>query len=209
MPAATRPLVSDGPDQPPSARIREAALDGFAHRGVAATSIRDVAAAAGVSPGLVQHYYGSKQALREAVDEYVLEVLRGTLVVREGDEALEQIAHQLTRLMAEHHNVLLYMARGVAEGDQAALVVFDAMVEIAGTQLEVLRSEGMLREDLDLEWAALHTVLINLGAAILEPGVTRQLGTKFLSPASMERWRTTTTALFVRGEFALEAKDRS
>jgi AcrR family transcriptional regulator len=37
------------------ARIRNAALEGFATRGVAATSIRDVATAAGVSPGLVQH----------------------------------------------------------------------------------------------------------------------------------------------------------
>jgi len=46
-----------------AARIRNAALEGFAANGVAATSIRDVAAAAGVSPGLVQHH--RMQRLRE------------------------------------------------------------------------------------------------------------------------------------------------
>jgi TetR/AcrR family transcriptional regulator, regulator of cefoperazone and chloramphenicol sensitivity len=195
-------LMSAAEDPSPYTRIRSAALAGFARNGVAATSIRDVAVTAGVSPGLVQHYFASKAALREAVDEYALEVLRSTLVLREGETALAEISEQLTRLMAEHHLVLLYMARGVAEQDEAAMAIFDAMVEIARTQLTVLQGQGQLREDLDLKWAALHTVLINLGAAILEPGVTRQLGMSFLSPKAMARWRTTTTALFVRGEFA-------
>ena len=47
---------------------------GFARDGVKATSIRDVAAAAGVSPGLVQHHFATKAALREAVDERVLAI---------------------------------------------------------------------------------------------------------------------------------------
>ena len=40
----------------------------FARRGAAAVTIRDIAAEAGVSPSLVIHHYGSKQGLREAVD---------------------------------------------------------------------------------------------------------------------------------------------
>src|SRR5437899_7555139 len=54
------------------ARIRNAALRHFAARGVAATSIRDVARAARVSPGLVQHHFHSKARLRRAVDEFVI-----------------------------------------------------------------------------------------------------------------------------------------
>src|SRR5207249_1206694 len=55
-----------------AARIRNAALRHFAARGVAATSIRDVARAARVSPGLVQHHFRSKARLRRAVDEFVI-----------------------------------------------------------------------------------------------------------------------------------------
>src|SRR3954469_20648482 len=54
------------------ARIRNAALELFAARGTAATTIRDVAKAAGVSPGLVQHYFGTKAGLQKAVDEFVV-----------------------------------------------------------------------------------------------------------------------------------------
>src|SRR5881398_4274666 len=55
-----------------AARIRNAALQAFAAQGVAGTSIRDVAKAAGVSPGLVQHHFRSKAGLRQAVDAFVM-----------------------------------------------------------------------------------------------------------------------------------------
>src|SRR5712671_6454217 len=55
------------------ARIRDAALQEFATRGVAATSIRDIARAAGVSPGLVQHHFRSKAGLRRAVEQVVVQ----------------------------------------------------------------------------------------------------------------------------------------
>ena len=53
------------------ARIREQALLLFAERGPDTVTVRDVAAAAEVSPGLVMHHFGSKAGLREAVDEHV------------------------------------------------------------------------------------------------------------------------------------------
>src|SRR6059036_3345275 len=54
------------------ARIRGAAMKLFAAEGVAASSLRAVARAAGVSPGLVVHHFGSKQGLVRAVDEAAL-----------------------------------------------------------------------------------------------------------------------------------------
>lgn len=186
-------------------RIRGAALAGFARNGVAATSIRDVAAAAGVSPGLVQHYFTSKKALREAVDEHVTQLARDALAVRRVDgDVIEDIAQRLTALVADHFVALQYVARGVAERDEAALTVFDTLIELCRDQLAVLQKEGVLRTDLDLEWAALHTVLINLGTVILEPGVSRQLGRPFLTRRQVERWRRATTALFVSGELRRE-----
>jgi AcrR family transcriptional regulator len=182
-------------------RIRAAALEGFARDGVKATSIRDVAAAAGVSPGLVQHYFPSKSALRATVDEHVTDVARSALEVREVEgDIIADLAERLTALVAEHFVALRYVARGVAEADEAALEIFDTLTELCHDQLSELQRAGMLRPDLDLEWAALHTVLINLGTVIMEPGVSRELGQPFLARRQVERWKHATTALFVVGE---------
>ncbi|HEY3904198.1 MAG TPA: helix-turn-helix domain-containing protein, partial [Streptosporangiaceae bacterium] len=54
--------------------IRDEALRLFAEHGPGAVSVRQIAAAAGVSPGLIVHHFGSKDGLREAVDQYVLAV---------------------------------------------------------------------------------------------------------------------------------------
>ncbi len=182
-------------------RILEAALEGFARDGVAATSIRDVAAAAGVSPGLVQHYFPSKAALRSAVDEQVTEAARTALEVRTVDgDVVEDLAERLTRLVADHFVALRYVARGVAESDPAAMAIFDTLTQLCRDQLAERQRAGMLRPDLDLDWAALHTVLINLGTVIMEPGVSRQLRKPFLTNRQVERWKVATTRLFVEGE---------
>ena len=57
------------------ARIREAALKHFAEEGYERATIRGIAQTAGVSPGLLRHHYGSKEALRTACDDYVFEIL--------------------------------------------------------------------------------------------------------------------------------------
>ena len=57
------------------ARIREAALEHFAHEGYERATVRAIAQTAGVSPGLLRHHYGSKDALRVACDDYVFEML--------------------------------------------------------------------------------------------------------------------------------------
>lgn len=193
--------MAESETSPTYERIRQAALEGFARDGVSATSIRDVAAAAGVSPGLVQHYFASKGALRAAVDEHVTEVARRALGVRhvEGD-VIDDIAERLTALVADHFIALKYVARGVAEHDEAALRIFDTLTDLCRQQLSVLQRDGVLREDLDLEWAALHTVLVNLGTVIMEPGVSRRLGRPFLTKRQVQRWKEATTALFVSGE---------
>ena len=59
--------------------IRDEALRLFAERGPDAASVRQIAAAAGVSPGLVSHHFGSKDGLRDAVDAHVLAMFEAML----------------------------------------------------------------------------------------------------------------------------------
>ena len=59
----------------------------------------------------------------------------------------------------------------------------------------------MLRADLDPEWTALHVVLIDLGAYLLEAGVSRFLGESLRSERSLARMERATVELFVKGVF--------
>ena len=80
------------------------------------------------------------------------------------------------------------------------MAIFDTVTELCRAQLAEFQRRGLLRDGLDLEWAALHTVLINLGTVLLEPGISRQLGRPFLAARQVQRWKEATTALFVSGE---------
>src|ERR1700760_1816441 len=63
----TVPATLNGPrviEPDTRTRILDAALDQFGARGFAATSIRDLAQAAGVNVAAVNYYFGSKDALR-------------------------------------------------------------------------------------------------------------------------------------------------
>jgi len=62
-----KPKRGRRPGTPTAARaIRRAAASAFAERGYSGATIRAIAAAAGVDPALVHHYFGTKRALFEA-----------------------------------------------------------------------------------------------------------------------------------------------
>jgi AcrR family transcriptional regulator len=185
------------------ARIRNAALHGFAEDGVAATSIRGVAKAAGVSPSLVQHHFPSKADLRAAVNEYVAAVAEAefsNLPEPESPEAaLEELGDHVVAFVDEHRDALLYVARGAIDGDPQAVELFDGFNAIAAAQWQRLADLGALHPDLDLDWAALHTTVINLGAVLMADAIGRHLPEPFGSPGGLERWKKATVAMFRRG----------
>jgi AcrR family transcriptional regulator len=186
------------------ARIRNAALEGFATRGVAATSIRDVATAAGVSPGLVQHHFGTKAGLRGAVNEYVIAVAVETFqdLVRDGDgaEGWTAMGDTTTAWVRDNAIALRYLARTLAEGDAEASRIFEALVEVARRNwLVPLADNGTLRPDADEGWATVHVVVFNLACVLLEGAISRHLGESFFSPEQLRRWNTATTELYRHG----------
>ena len=63
------PRAADA-DLTAKAKIRNAALDMYAEQGEDRVSMRAVAARAGVTVGLVQHHFKTKDGLRQAVDEF-------------------------------------------------------------------------------------------------------------------------------------------
>jgi TetR/AcrR family transcriptional regulator len=70
-------------------RLLDAAVCRFAHQGIAATSLRDIASEAGGTPALIHYYFGGKDALQAAVIEEkvmpLIQSLREPLLQSGGD----------------------------------------------------------------------------------------------------------------------------
>jgi TetR/AcrR family transcriptional regulator, regulator of cefoperazone and chloramphenicol sensitivity len=184
-------------------RICEMALRGFAEKGVAATSIREVAAAAGVSPGLVQHHFATKEELREAAHELLLARVEELFAEPPSGGSAEEIQRELgdrvTRFAGERPEALRYVARLAAEEDPLALELFDAFLKLAEEQWESLAREGALRADVDIEWAALQAVVLVLGSALFEGAIGRHLPAPWRDPEQLERWNRANSSLFRQG----------
>ncbi len=185
------------------ARIRDAALELFADRGVRATSVRDIAAAAGVSPGLVQHHFATKAGLRDAINDHVVAVAVEAFndLPTDGDPTLiqQQLGDRVTAFVRDNSPALRYVARAVADRDEGALRIFDAFVAISRAQWERLAEHGLLRPDASLEWAALHVVVLNLATVLMREAIERHLPAPFTDPEELDRWNQATNALFQRG----------
>lgn len=157
----------------------------------------------------MQHYFPSKAALVKAVNDYVIaiatdafsEVPRG----KSAAEIQQELGDRVTALMREHPTALLYVARSSADRDEAALGIFDAFIAIASTQWRALAGKGLLRSHADLEWAALHVVVLNLGTALFVDGINRHLPEPFLTSEQLERWNTASNALFREGMYRKDA----
>jgi AcrR family transcriptional regulator len=195
---------SDRTGEPPSVqRIREAALKISAVRGAEATSMRMVGAAAGVSIGLVQHHFGTKAGLFQAVDEYVIrvlgEVLSGPLPAAPADPVVD-VAQRVTSLIAEKGDVVDYVCRSLIDSTPTGVRIFDSLVEIAAGHWDQLRQQGLTQADLDPIWVSLNPLILVLGIFMLRSHLSRHLPEAFATPTQLRRWQDATEALIANGQ---------
>jgi AcrR family transcriptional regulator len=159
------------------ARIRDAAVTLIADGGAETATIRRIAAAAGVSGGLVRHHFGSKDDLRAACDAWVLAQL-----VRFKEEAvLGEGAADPGFLAAAHPGVLLllrYMARSIVDGSPAAEAMYAALV---GTT-EAWIADHHPGQTSDVPAYAALLMAMEVGALVLHAQLSRALGADVLTP---------------------------
>ncbi|MGH3241510.1 MAG: TetR/AcrR family transcriptional regulator [Spirillospora sp.] len=167
------------------ARIRDAALREFAERGVKGATIRGIAKAAGVSPALVQHHFGTKDALREACDEYVSREIR-----RVKEESLHggmanpgftEIALKTTLPIQR------YIARAMTDGSPAATALFDDLVLYSKEVLEAGRPGVSKPTTDDLHAYAVVMTGMSLGTFVLHDHLSRSLGADVLTSQGYPR----------------------
>jgi hypothetical protein len=138
-------------------------------------------------------------SLHESVVTLTAEAFRGFDSDGPADAVWDELARRVTQIVADHPDELRTIALGVVDGDPEALGVFDAFKAVATGQLTRLADEGKLAPGLDVEWAALHIVIFNLGTVLFRQAVDHHLPDPLATAAGLERWHQADTELFRRG----------
>lgn len=166
--------------------------------------MRAVAGAAGISTGLVQHCYGTKAALVDAVNDHVLwvisDALEGAPYPAPPEDPSSEMGRRITALMTEHPDVIDYLAHALVEGDAIGSEIFDGLVAISEAKRDVFVELQQIRPDIDLFWAAMLTVTLRLGAIILRGHIDRHLPEPFSTPSQLKRWDAAVMALISHGQ---------
>lgn len=159
-PAARPP--SDGSTRD---RIRDAAVLRFARTGFG-TSVRTIAADAGVSAALVIHHFGSKDALHRACDAYVLEWIKASKRQNMG----RATGGQLLQVMAEadeYAPLLGYVMRSLQTGGDVARAFVQHMIDDARVYTREAVADGIAKPSVDDDARARYLTLSALGTLSL------------------------------------------
>lgn len=184
-----------------TARIRDAALALFAEQGFTATTIRQVATAAGVSPALVMHHFGSKDGLREAVDEWFVEALKReeNAVLTSGQPV--QIAVYIEG-HPEYRPIADYLVASLREGGATTDRIFDLMVDVTRDVVTSSVAAGVMRAPADLDATVAILTAYACGGQMLAAQLARHLGgADLLDPDVYQRFSLASFDMFRGGVF--------
>lgn len=177
------------------ARLIKVAMRMFADKGYDGITVRDISAAADVSVGLINHHFGSKEGLREAVDKYFIEQFEEVLfeqrpAAASEEEGLAQTVefteNWIDRHIEDWDLTKAYMRRALLEGSDWGAGLFERFYNVARTAIDRMDASGNIRADVDRLWLPLLMMYLELGTLLLEPYVDRVLGK---SGFDRELWR--------------------
>ncbi len=170
-------------DRTTAARIRDTAIECFAAAGVAATSIRTIAAKAEVSPALVIHHFGSKEELRVACDQHVAAILRElkseAMASGTNFDPLNALRQQSVGPPAGR-----YLARTLVDASPHVAELVDEIVEDAVAYMELGVQTGMITPTRYPRQRAAILTIWALGGLVLHEHLERLVGIDITSDFS-------------------------
>lgn len=168
------PLVGDQ-DLTAKARIRNAALDLFAEQGADRVSMRAVAAAAGVTVGLVQHHFKTKEGLRSAVDQLIVDYHAQAIARAPVEGTPAQIAaardRSVRHMFETHPEVVNYVRRAMLDPASDNGQLFARLTELSRSEIVKARESGLASTHRPESAQVIEIMVRQLGQLFLQPMV--------------------------------------
>ncbi|WP_378742179.1 TetR family transcriptional regulator [Nocardia brasiliensis] len=171
--------VPQGPaeDLTTAARIRDAAIEVFGEHGFQ-VGVRAIAKAAGISPGLVNHHFGSKDGLRAVCDERVLQLIREAKAKAITADSVSKGMLAAMADIEEYGPLVAYMVRSLQAGGPMAESLLEHMISDAEVYIQAGVDAGTIKPSRDPAARAKYLMLLNVGATVLYMQMRTQRGEK-------------------------------
>jgi len=176
----------------------------FAGRGAAAVTVREIAAAAGVSPGLVMHHYGSKDGLKNAVDRRAVAFFEEMLgeLARIGEQDGGVSLAELFAARLEHEPAMVdYVRRLLLDGGEAADALFAKLFEATMAGMASLAQAGIVRPARDEQIRTAFLLANDLSLVLLRRQIAQATGTDPLSREGLVPWTAAVMDVYTAGIF--------
>jgi TetR/AcrR family transcriptional regulator len=191
---AVRPPTHRPDEHATRARLLGAALSLFAQKGFAATSTRELAAAADCNISMIAHYFGSKEGLlRELIREQMAGPGDELRAMQGSDESFEQkverfVDYMVTKLDRDH-DFMRVVHREVVNGAKPEMLdefghIIGASLSLFTALVEEARQAGRVRAEIDPRLACLqlmgmiqfYFVNLPLTSRLIGPPTAEMLG---------------------------------
>ncbi len=209
--------AADDRDLTARASIRNAALRLFAEAGHDAVTVREIAAAAGVSPGLVVHHFGSKDGLRAAVDAHAAEWFDAIFAELDGDDltdmltggtATTSVAEAFARAFPSGSPLPAYLRRLLLTNDPAGAALFGRWYATTRRVLDTMIEVGAAPPSADPAVRAAFLLVNDLAVILLRDQIATAIGEDPLTPSGLDRWARDVTAAYTGGAFVAPTKEQ-
>jgi AcrR family transcriptional regulator len=187
-----------------AAAIRIAAMELFAARGYAGVTVRQIAAAAGVSPALVIHHYGSKEKLREVLEERVAAFVESMLAELAGapDEGgSASVAELFADRLASERAMAGYVRRLLVDGGPAGMALYRRLFEVTRDSVRAMEQAGVVRPAQDEPVRSAFLLSNDLALLLLRQPITQVTGIDPLARDGLARWAAAAFDVYANGLF--------
>ncbi|GAA1327223.1 TetR/AcrR family transcriptional regulator [Leucobacter albus] len=154
------------------ARIRNAALDLYAAHGEDRVSMRAVAAHADVTVGLVQHHFKTKEGLRAAVDQLIVDYYVLAIASAPTDGTAQQIAgakdEAVREMLAAHPTVVNYIRRAVLDPNGGGELL-RRLTDLSRGEVAKARSAGRTTSRRSESSQVIGLMVRQLGQLLMQP----------------------------------------
>jgi AcrR family transcriptional regulator len=196
--------------------ILEQAIRLFAEQGMDATSMSQVAVSAGVTEGLVRHYFGGRDGLLAATTEAVMADLRAhyrkaanAAVDSPGGVLIKRLAEVDAGTFLPRPWLLAYLAKLFASNLSAADDAFAEYFTMVRAFVERVAARSAPESVVDVFWLTAHLVFVQIGPAYLRRRLEALLGRDIYDADIAERRQRQTSAIFNHGLSPQDAKEPS
>ena len=212
-PRRGRPPASEKVDRRDA--LLTSAIKLFAQKGFSAVDLREISKDAGVTVGLIRHYFDSKEGLIDEAIANVIEQLQSVfsqvtadIDASDGEAFIDLMSQRHTDLLYSRYELLQFLKHLAVELPDQSRSIFKAYYKHLNSEILELERRWGLHAEIDPSWLTFTLMFIQLGPIFLSEQIKSIMDFDKDNKAVMLKRNITSTEMLKHGIVA-KHKDES